>query len=426
MVYHRGLARLSAVNLLDVIYGLVVAGTAPWWARKKRQGWRERFGHVELLPVSQERPRVLVHAVSVGEVSALRPLVPMLLDKYDVVISVSTDTGIARARELFGSTCRVVRFPLDFSCSVERFLDAVRPHAVAMVELEVWPNFVAACARRRIPVGVINGRLSAKSFRGYRRVRPLLRQTFGRLSLVGAQDEAYRERFVAMGVPGERCRVTGSMKWDAVDLGKVSRGPGERARAIGEEMGIDRGRLLIVAGSTAEGEEQLVHQACPPGVQLLCAPRHPQRFEEAAAALPGCVRRSSGRRGEGAERFVLDTIGELSAVYELADVVVIGRTFTPLRGSDPTEPVGLGKPTVVGPSMENFESIAATLEASGGIMRTTAAELAGVLRRLVEDRDEREALAKRGVECVRREQGATRRTLDLVGELVGRRIEWGS
>lgn len=414
------------MNLLDVIYGLVVAGTAPWWARKKRQGWRERFGHVEPLSVSQERPRVLVHAVSVGEVSALRPLVPMLRDKYDVAISVSTDTGIARARELFGSTCRVVRFPLDFSCSVERFLDAVRPHAVAMVELEVWPNFVAACSRRGIPVGVINGRLSARSFRGYRKIRPLLRRTFGRLALVGAQDEAYRERFVAMGVPGERCRVTGSMKWDAVDLSKAGGGASEKAKAIGEAMGLDRERLLIVAGSTAEGEEQLLHKACPPGVQLLCAPRHPQRFDQAAAALPGCVRRSSGQRGEAADRFLLDTIGELSAVYELADVVVIGRTFAPLRGSDPTEPVAFGKPTVVGPSMENFESIAATLEAGGGIVRTTAADLSGVLRRLVEDPQEREAVAKRGVECVRRQQGAARRTLELVGELLGRRIERGS
>lgn len=412
------------MNLLDVMYGLVVAGTAPWWARKKRQGWRERLGHAEALPAADRmRPRVLVHAVSVGEVSALRPLVPMLIERYEVVISVSTDTGIARGRELFGETCRVVRYPLDFSGSVACFLDAVRPDAVALVELEVWPNFVAACARRGIPVGVINGRLSAKSFRGYCRVRRLLRATFGRLSLVGAQDEAYRERFVAMGVPRERCRVTGSMKWDAVDLGKAGAGASERARAIGQAMGIDAGRPVIVAGSTAEGEERLVHEACPAGVQLVCAPRHPERFDEAAAALPGCVRRSSGERRDGAERFLLDTIGELSAVYELADVVVIGRTFTPLRGSDPTEPVALGKPTVVGPSMENFESIAATLEAGGGIVRTRAGDLRGVLRRLVEDPQERAAIARRGVECVRGQQGATGRSAELVGELLGRRTE---
>ncbi len=414
------------MNGLDVIYALLVAGTAPWWTRKKRQGWQERLGHVEPLPAVKPRPRVLVHAVSVGEVSALRPLVPILLEKYDPVISVSTDTGIVRARELFGATCRVVRYPLDFSRSVARFLDAVRPDAAALVEMEVWPNFVAACAQRGIPAGVINGRLSAKSFRGYRKIRPFLRGTFERLALVGAQDEAYRERFIAMGVPGERCRVTGSMKWDAVDLGKVGRGGSERARAIGQAMGIDPGRLLIVAGSTAEGEERLLHEACPAGVQLLCAPRRPPRFDEAASALPGCVRRSSGQRREGADRFLLDTIGELSAVYELADVVVIGRTFTPLRGSDPTEPVGLGKPTVVGPSMENFESIAATLEAGRGIVRTSAAELALVLRRLVEDPQERAATARRGVECVRVQQGASRRTAELVGELLERRMERGS
>lgn len=408
------------MNLLDVIYAAVVVCTAPWWAQKKRAGWRERFGHVD--PVRRkavERARVMVHAVSVGEVSALRPLVPLLLDQYEVVLSASTDTGIARARELFGDKCMIVRYPLDLSRSVARFLDAVQPDAVALVELEVWPNFVAACRRRGIPVGVVNGRLSERSFRGYRKVRFMLRRTFSALSLVGAQDEAYRERFVAMGVAPEQCRVTGSMKWDAVDLSKAGVGPSERAVRMAEEMGIDLTRPLIVAGSTADGEEKLMHRACPPGVQLMCAPRHPQRFDEAAIDLPGCVRRSAKKQAvPGTDRFLLDTIGELSAAYELADLVVIGRTFTPLRGSDPTEPVALGKPVVVGPSMENFESIAETLERGGGIVRTTVEQLGGVLEGLMKDRSHRNELSKRGLACVQAEQGATGRHAELMAELL--------
>lgn len=409
------------MNFLDIIYGLVVVGTAPWWARKKRADWRERFGHTPPLPAPQPaRPRVMIHAVSVGEVNALRPLLPLLIAKYEIVLSVATDTGIARARDLFSQSCTVVRYPLDMSAGVARFLDAVRPSAVALVELEVWPNFVAACARRDIPVGVINGRLSAKSFRGYRKIRPLLHKTFASLTLVGAQDEAYRERFVAMGVAPESCTVMGSMKWDAVDLSHAGQGPGEKALRIAADMGIDRSRPLIVAGSTTEGEEALLHHACPAEAQLLCAPRHPERFDAAAAALPGCVRRSHKQPAPpGTTRFLLDTIGELSAAYELADVVVIGRTFTPMRGSDPTEPVALGKPVVVGPSMENFESIAHTLESGGGIVRTDADNLPGVLRGLLNDPPKRDELVARGLACVRAQQGAALRAVSIIDNLVG-------
>lgn len=411
------------MNLLDLIYACVVVCTAPWWARKKRSGWRQRFGWLDPLPPpTSARPRVMIHAVSVGEVSALRPLVPLLLDRCDVVISASTDTGLARAGELFADRCTIVRYPLDLSRSVARFLDAVRPDTVVLVELEVWPNFVAACRRRSIPVGIINGRLSERSFRGYRRLGFILRRTFAALSLVGAQDQAYHDRFVAMGVAPQRCRVTGSMKWDAVVLSDASAGPGADARRIAEQLGIDPSRPLIVAGSTAEGEEKLLHRACPEGVQLLCAPRHPQRFDAAAADLPGCVRRSARRPAEpGTDRFLLDTIGELSAVYELADVVVLGRTFTPLGGSDPTEPVGLGKPVVVGPSMDNFQSIARTLASAGGIVRTTPDELRRVLDQLIRDPARRAHLAARGLACVRSQQGAAARHAEIVYELLDMR-----
>jgi len=412
------------VNLLDIIYCLVVVGTAPWWARKKRTGWRERFGHVGQVPPRSRRPRVMIHAVSVGEVNALRPLIPLLLDRFDLVVSASTDTGIARARALFAEHCTIVRYPLDLSRSVARFLDAVQPDLVALVELEVWPNFVTACARRSIPVAVINGRLSERSFRGYRKIRFALRRTFASLSLVGAQDEIYRKRFIAMGVVPDRCKVTGSMKWDAVDLSRASQAPGEPALRLAEEMGIDPTRPLIVAGSTAPGEEALIHRACPPGVQLLCAPRHPPRFDQAAADLPGCVRRSARRPGPpGTDRFLLDTIGELSAAYELADLVVIGRSFTPQRGSDPTEPVALGKPVVVGPSMENFESITQVLERAGAIVRTLPDDLAEVLSSLLSDPHRRHDLATRGVECVRTQQGASAQHAELIAALLARAPE---
>ncbi len=425
------------MNSLDAIYAGLAAATVPWWARKNRGDWPERFGKIPPVPdrpngEGRRRRRLLVHAVSVGEVSALRELIPRLTGEAHVILSVGTDTGIARARELFGGVCDVVRYPLDFSWSVRRFLDATRPDSVALVELELWPNFVRACGRGGIPVCVINGRLSPKSFRGYRRLRRWLRPTFASLEFAAVQDADYAARFEAMGVEPERCLLTGSMKWDTA---RIEDPAGVRGAAdLARDLGIDRSRPLIVAGSTGPGEESLLHAACPPGAQLLCAPRKPERFDEAAAALPGCARRSraaeqQNSRAAGCEggraardRFLLDTIGELRRAYALADVVVIGRTFVDLHGSDPIEPIGLGKPTAVGPSVTNFASIVETFEKSGGLVRATRETLAVVLRELLGDPARRGEIAERGRACIRKEQGASARHAELLLAMLGERV----
>jgi 3-deoxy-D-manno-octulosonic-acid transferase len=411
------------MNALDLLYIPLAIITAPVWAGKKRHGWRERFGHTPALP-APTRPRVLLHAVSVGEVNALRPLVPLLTPHVEVVISATTDTGLTRARELFDQTCTVVRYPLDFSWAVRRFLNAIRPDAVALVELEVWPNFVRECARRSIPVGIINGRLSERSFRGYRRLRGFFGGLLRRLAFAAVQDEAYAERFRALGMPEDRCLITGSMKWDSAYVAGegVPLVPG--AVELATELGIDRARPLIVAGSTGPGEEELLHNATPPEVQLLCAPRKPERFDEAAAALPGCVRRTQrpagSPAGRPADRFLLDTIGELRKAYSLADVVVVGRSFGDLFGSDPIEPIGLGKATVIGPAVDDFATVVEVFERGGGIVRVTRESLPGVLRDLLADPARRRELGERGRACIRGQQGASRRHADLILGLVAR------
>lgn len=431
------------MNLLDLAYVPLAIVTAPWWLGKRRHGWRERFGSIEHLP--PRRPgvaRVMLHAVSVGEVAAIRALVPMLADRGEVVVSVTTDTGLARARELYGSMpgVFVVRYPLDFSWAVARVLDRAAPDAVALVELEVWPNFVKACARRGIPIAVINGRLSARSFRGYRRARVVLGPTFRRLTVVAAQDEDYAERFRAMGVEPARVRVTGSMKWDAARIEDDVPG----AAALAQDMGIDRTIPLIVAGSTAEAlvrradgsvveepEEALIVRcvrAAAGGtpVQVLCAPRKPDRFDRAAEAMPGCTRRSAGPRGHAGsgERagsgglFVLDTIGELRAAYALATVVVIGRSFGALYGSDPVEPISLGKPTVIGPRFGDFESAARILHEGGGLeVVADEAGLTAAIARLLRDPESRSAIGARGRACIRAHQGSTRVHAGMLMEL---------
>ncbi len=430
------------MNARDLVYVPLAALTAPLWARKGREAWPERFGRVERLPGPRGgKPRVLLHAVSVGEVSALRGLVPRLAGEADVVVSVTTDTGTARARSLFAGAT-VVRYPLDFSWAVRRFLDAVRPDVVALVELEVWPNFVAACRQRGIPVCVINGRLSERSFKGYSRIRPVIRRAFESLEFAAVQDEEYGRRFEALGVGPSSCLVTGSMKWDAVEAA----GPGEEADGptaalaaeLASSMGIDRSRPLVVAGSTGPDEELLLHEACarefPEGVQLLCAPRKPERFDEAAAAMPGCVRRSLVKGGSTTvagrtpvhPRFLLDTIGELRAAYVLADVVVMGRSFGRLYGSDPIEPVSLGRATVIGPRVGDFESAVRALDAAGGLARATRESVGGILRSLIESQDRRETLVRLGLACIRSQRGATARHAELLLSLADQRKPGGA
>lgn len=423
------------MNLLDVGYMTAAVLLAPVWAKKRRAGWAQRLGKIPPVGPRQTAaggaasPRILLHAVSVGEVGALRELVPILTARgAHVIISVGTDTGIKRARELFSASCDVVRYPLDFSWSVRRFLRAVRPDVVGLVELEIWPNFVSACERlpsargagQGIPVCIINGRLSQRSFRGYSRLRPFFRRSFGALAAAAVQDEDYARRFIAMGVPPDRCRVTGSMKWDSATIEDGVPGAAELAG----DMGIARGPgspPLIVAGSTGPGEESLLAAACDEierqigPVQLLCAPRKPERFDEAAQALDGCIRRSRASAPDPrSRRFLLDTIGELRKAYTLADVVVVGRSFGDQYGSDPIEPIALGKATIIGPAVSDFARIVAAFESGGGILRADRATLATVLRDLLTSEPHRTRVASRGREVIRAMQGASARHAELL------------
>ena len=419
------------MNRLDPFYILAAVLCSPLLLKKQRSGWKQRMGHVAPMlkteasvgPIAHRRPRVLLHAVSVGEVNALRTLVGVLAEDCDVIVATTTDTGLERAQSLYAGVAEIVRYPLDFSWSVRRFLDTVRPDVVALVELEIWPNFMGACRARGIPVAVINGRLSARSFKGYHRFRWLLRRSFASLAVVGAQDEAYAERFRAMGVAQDRVRVTGSMKWDSAPSGEASGRLRAKADELASKMGIDRARPLVVAGSTGPGEESLIHRACAgQHVQLLCAPRKPERFDEASDAMRGCVRRSvtkaSGPPSLASDRFLLDTIGELGAAYLLADVVIVGRSFGDLHGSDPTEPIGLGRPTIIGPAVGDFESIVGAFEESGGIVRATRESLAATIRALVDDRERTDAVVRAGLACVEANRGASERHAALIRGLL--------
>ncbi len=403
--------------LRDIAYGAAAVASSPVWGvsllrtGKWRTDWAGRFGRAEPAGAPAGR-RVLIHAVSVGEANLIRGLVDELAGAgCEVVIAATTNTGFARATALYAPRHRVVRYPLDFTGAVRRFLDAVRPDLAALVELEVWPTFIEECGRRDIPVAVVNGRLSPRSFKNYMRFRPLVRGSFERLRACGVQTEAYAQRFRALGAPD--VRVLGTMKWDTAVIADHVDG----ADQLAEEMGIDRARPLVVAGSTAPGEEKLLIDTVPEEAQLMIVPRKPEWFDAVAAYAPGIVRRTAGRPGAGSRLFLLDTIGELRKAYALADVAVVGRSFTgKLYGSDMTEPIALGKPTLIGPHTSDFDQQMEAFTAGDGIVVTDRP--GDAVRALLNDPARRQQLADNGRRVIAEQQGATTRHRETLLEMI--------
>ncbi len=424
---------------------------------KYRRDWDQRTGRMPWLPCAGEgNPRVWVHAVSVGEINAVRGLISAWQarsPRTQFVISTTTDTGMDRARQIFPDLT-IIRYPLDLSWWVSRALDRIAPTMIVLVELEVWFHFVTTAAARGIPIAVVNGRLSERSARRFGWIRPVAKRMFRSLAWVGAQDQAYAGRFRALGVKAERVSVTGSLKWDTAEITQNITGTDELARA----MGIDRTRPLWVCGSTGPGEEEVILQAFKAlrdrsgtlyTPQLAIVPRKPERFDEVAELIRRhgfvCIRRTQAEPNParqcgarpttgvvGSETAVqlVDTMGELRKCYMLADVVFVGRTLARMGGSDMMEVAALGKPIVVGPHTENFADAMQQLLASQAVVRIDAdleaADVADTLAksiyRLLEDREEAQRMAERACEVVKKNRGATERTLSHLTAILNSRM----
>jgi 3-deoxy-D-manno-octulosonic-acid transferase len=444
------------INAYDIAYGLGLGLAAPFWLlkssarRKVFKALGQRMGRVESR-ADASCPAVMIHAVSLGEMNATRALVAKLRDArpgLQFIISTTTETGFNRGAELYGSAadCRLIRYPLDFTPAVARVLDGLKPSLVVLMELEVWPNFLHQCQKRGIPVLLVNGRLTESSYRNYRIARPLAGAMFRRLALVCAQDQAYADRFVALGAAPDRIRVTGTMKFDNAQVADRIDGAEQIAEAVALRPGNEQ---IWVCGSTGPGEEQIVldvYRALLPGhptLRLVIVPRHPERFDEVAqlierAAFP-LTRRSTAPLGSppvaphsSVPPVVLgDTMGELRKFYSLADIVLVGRTLVDLgprqHGSDMIEPAGLAKPVVVGPFTGNFTEVMNAFRAADAIEEAgESRQLAGVVQRLLTDAAFAAAMGRRAQDVVRREQGATRRHVDLILEHLPGRHAWPS
>ncbi|HEY2585782.1 MAG TPA: 3-deoxy-D-manno-octulosonic acid transferase [Tepidisphaeraceae bacterium] len=435
------------INGYDIAYATGLVAAAPFWLikpsarRKVLKALRERMGH-EPAPPAGEGPGVMIHAVALGEINATPAMVRMLGEaRPDLrfVVSTTTETGYARGRELYGSNPRVtlIHYPLDFTPAIARVLDTSRPVVVVLMELEVWPNFMLQCERRRIPVVLVNGRLTPGSFRNYRMGGPLVKRMFRRLSAVCAQEQAYADRFVALGAPPERVRITGTMKFDTAQIAERIDGAEDLAAAVGLRPGHEP---ILVCGSTGPGEEEILLNLYRqllerhPRLRLVLVPRKPERFDEVAELIlesgADLVRRSRTLNPEFKSQIsnlksqmplvVLgDTMGELRKFYSLADVVFVGRTLVDLgsrqHGSDMIEPAALAKPTVVGHYTGNFAEVMNQFRAADAMREVaTPDELRVAIEVLLSDRDDAAAMGNRAQDVVRREQGATGRNVEII------------
>lgn len=409
--------------LFDAVYLLAGLLLSPWLVfkvltdRRYRHRLGERFGR---LPERGEAPVLWVHGSSVGEVNVVRPLVARFREahpEYEVLVTAVTMAGLERAAQAFPGA-RTAYMPLDFGFAVRRALRRVRPAGVILVELEVWPNFVRTCRRRSVPVVVVNGRISHRSARRYRRLRGLLGGSFRRLAGVGAQNETYAARFRDMGIDAE---VTGNLKFDAaIDLDPDRAGAEVRA---GLQLG---DAPVLVAGSTHDPEERVLVETYRqlrerhPGLRFVLAPRHVHRVEEVekviAASGLRCYKKSQLPPGADTDAvIVLDTVGELARVYAAATAVFIGGTFCNRGGQNMLEPAVLGKPIVSGPDVSNFADIARVLVEAGGMrILDNPVELGRALSELIGDPDRARRAGAKGREAVTSGRGALEATLRMV------------
>ncbi len=438
--------------LRNAIYAAILGIAAPWIAFRAlrtgryRHGWRDKFlGLAQKLEQtngsSTTTPLIWLHGVSVGEIQLLRPLVEELrrdAPHLRFAVSATTETGMELARKLFVDSEQLFYFPLDFSWSVRRTLHTLQPDLIVLGELELWPNFLDLAQLQQIPVAVVNGRLSERSFGNYQRFAPLTRGMFSKLTHVGAQSQTYAQRFVECGTPASRVEISGSLKFDNVSFDRTA----PQIEALRQLTGLASDDHALhrvwVVGSTQTDEERgacecfVQARAEFPELKLIVIPRHRERFDLVADELqqlanmcavpPRVVRRSTLTEPLAAKAWdilLVDTIGELRWWWGLAEVAVVGGSFGKRGGQNMLEPAAYGLNVGFGPNTRNFRDIVELLLAARAAQRIESLQalLPWLLEQLRNPQPGRER-GRAAQRLVSKQQGALNRSTQSLLRLV--------
>jgi 3-deoxy-D-manno-octulosonic-acid transferase len=412
--------------LLNALYLVLLAFLAPWlvWDSLRRGKsfaiWWNRWKG-ESPNIQGDHRSIWLHAVSVGEVQLLHPLVRQLqksCPEFELVLSVTTQSGYQLAAKLYPELARFYA-PLDFSWSIERVFRRLHPDLLILAELEVWPNLILSAKRRGCPVAIVNGRLSDRSFRSYQRLGWLARSIFQKIDWVGAQDETYAERFGVLGCEASRVEVTGSMKFDNANFDR--RHPEVLSRL--QQLGLRSEDKVWVVGSTQSPEELICLDAFRqvigsfPALKMILVPRHPERFDEVAEQLEqsgfGTFRRSrmSDQLPSDWQILLGDTLGELRWWWGLADLGFVGGSFGNRGGQNMIEPAGYGVCVAFGPNTQNFRDVVhLLLDAQAATVLDRPEDLADWLQAMLTNERQAELLGSRAQDVAKEHRGATART----------------
>lgn len=421
--------------LLDALYLLALLLASPWllWRSLRTGRYREGFGAKLLGIVPEETaagPCVWLHAVSVGEVNLLGTLLAELAIErpdWQCVVSTTTQTGYALARRRYPELT-VFYCPLDFSWAVRRAIRRIRPTLLVLAELELWPNLIRLATESGTKVAVVNGRLSPRSFRGYSRLRRLIRPLLERLELIAVQNEEYAERFLALGARPEAVHVTGSLKFDRAAADRDSPAV-DRLQAL---AGFAPDDIVFLAGSTQEPEESLAldvfRRLSPshPRLRLVLVPRHPERFSSVAAMLVAagaCWQQRTeldfGPADPHARVLLVDVVGELGAWWGTARIGFVGGSLSNRGGQNMIEPAAFGVATSFGPNTQNFRDVVGALSSANAAVEVgDGDDLFAFVRRCLEDSNYATNLGRRAQSFVVAQRGATTRTLNLLLPLI--------
>jgi 3-deoxy-D-manno-octulosonic-acid transferase len=386
--------------------------------------WSERFAFID---APEATGGIVVHAASVGEVTAASALIRELGRRYPefpLCVTTLTPTGSDRVCALFANTVFHVYVPLDLPGAVKRFYDRVQPRLLIIMETEIWPNLYLEAASRNIPIMIANARVSESSVGAYRRFRRLTTAALEQVACIAAQSVQDAARLIEIGADESRLLNTGNLKFDV----RLPPSLIEQGESIRLAWGTDR--LVLLAGSTHEGDEGPLLEAFSrvletfPGALLVLVPRHPERFGRAAqqarsAGLQVSMRSDDAGCARSTQCFVIDSMGVLQRYYAACDVAFVGGSIDKVGGQNVLEPAALCKPVLVGPHTFNFEEITRQLIDCHAALRIhNARELERAVHRLFNDPELRDRMGQAGIRLVSSGQGALNRTLEIIDGLL--------